>query len=321
MKAVFLTECGATSGLGHLRRCQVLARTMMADGWACRFALSDANMVSAVQAEGFDAQPWRDDGLDMAPADVLVVDGYHYDPQLFTRWRGHVGVSLVVDDLAEHPVPADVVLNHNVYGAELDYSAYGAKVVIGGPDYALVDAKFFLAAKKVRPLPAHMLVSFGGIDDGRFALPVAETLLAGRVDVVVEVVISPAQTISADLLSLKDQFCDRLVVHHGVDMADVMSRCHVLVGAAGLTVLEALAAGLELAVCATVDNQRINVAALRKLNVAAFDNFDPLALSVAALAAVMVERRAVRAIVDNHGPKRIIDVLNKILAGTTIQGK
>lgn len=321
MKAVFLTECGATSGLGHLRRCQVLARAMMADGWICRFALSDANMVSAVRAEGFDAQLWRDDGLDMGPADVLVVDGYHYDPLLFTRWRGHVGVSLAVDDLAERPVPADIVLNHNVYGAELDYSAYGAKVVMGGAEYALVDQKFFSAAKKVRPVPAHILVSFGGTDDGRFSLPVTEALLVGSADAVVKVVISPVQTISAGLLSLKDQYGSRLFVYHGVDMADVMSRCHVLAGAVGVTVLEALAAGLELAVCATADNQRTNVAALRRLDVAAFDGFDPHAVSVAALAAVMVERRAVRAIVDNQGPQRIFYVLNKILAGTTIQGK
>ena len=146
MKAVFLIECGATSGFGHLRRCQVLARAMMADGWACRLALSDATMVDTVLAEGFDAQPWYDDGLDMAPVEVLVVDGYHYDPQLIARWRTHAGVTLAVDDLAERPVPADVVLNHNVYGAALDYSAYGAKAAIGGAEYALVDDKFFAAA-------------------------------------------------------------------------------------------------------------------------------------------------------------------------------
>ena len=122
-------------------------------------------------------------------------------------------------------------------------------------------------------MPAHILVSFGGTDDGRFSLPVAEALLAGRADIVVEVVISPLLTTSPDLISLQDQHAGRLVVHHGVDMADVMCRCRVLAGAAGVTVLEALAAGLELAVCSTADNQRMNVAALRKLDVVAFDGF------------------------------------------------
>ncbi|MDH5771517.1 MAG: hypothetical protein OEY84_00115 [Rhodospirillaceae bacterium] len=312
MKALFLTECGATSGMGHLRRCQVLARAMMAEGWACSFGLSDAGMVDAVRKEGFDAHPWVDDGINLGRADVLVLDGYHYDPELLTRWRDRSSITMAVDDLADRPVPADVILNHNIYGAELDYASYNAKKVIAGPAYSLVGENFFAVASTPRPYPAHVLVSFGGTDDGRYSLPMAEAFLTESPDTVVEVVISPVQTPSVKFATLQKSFGSRLVVHHGAEMPSIMGRCRILAGAAGVTVIEALAAAVSPVVCAIADNQHINIKALRKMGFDAFDSFDPNAMVKAALPLLHKNEQTAKKLVDPQGPNRIIAILSEV---------
>lgn len=286
---------------------------MMDDGWRCRFGLSDEGLVDAVNSMGFKAEAWSGDGLNLGPTDALVVDGYHYDPQLLKRWRAQAGVILAIDDLAERPVPADVVLNHNLYGADLDYSAYGAMMVIGGADYALVDQRFFAAMAKPRPTPKHVLVSFGGMDDGSLSLPVAELLLVGESGAVVEVVISSLRSPLPEFASLQERYGAKFILHHNADIVDVMSRCSVLAGSAGVTVLEALAAGLELVVCASFDNQRLNVRALRKIGIAAFDSCAPDDMATVALALVTAHGSQQNNPLDGQGPHRVMDVLTQIL--------
>ncbi|MFD2206856.1 hypothetical protein [Kiloniella antarctica] len=311
--ALFLVECGQKNGLGHLRRCQVLAHAMQAEGWECSFGISDVAMIDIVCSEGFKAALWVGDGLDLGPADVLLVDGYHYNTRIFSRWKKYTRVSLAVDDLAERPVSAHVILNHNLYGTELDYSNYGAEIVIGGGDYSLVDKKFFAVANSKRPSPLHVLVSFGGMDDGCYSVPVAKRILMESPSAVLEIVIPKIQTPSEGIQDLQRQYGSRVILHHGVDMAEAMGRCSVLAGAAGVTVLEALASGLKLSVCASADNQRINTVALRKLGYTSFDGFDPEAVAKSALTFLKDGDLSVCSVLDGKGPERVISTLVKLL--------
>ena len=312
MKAVFLVECGSRYGLGHLRRSQVLAKVMMSRGWECCLGISDTDMVHMVENEKFITAPWINDGLDLGPSDALIVDGYNYDPELFCRWRNYTQVSLALDDLAERPVPANVILNHNLYGAELDYSEYESDLNIGGADYSLVDQKFFDVGSIVRKSPEHILVSFGGTDDGMYSAPVAQAILDRDLNVVVEIVVSILKVPSQELLNLKVDHASRVIIHHGANMADVMSRCKVLTGSGGLTVQEALAARLKLVVCATSENQLINISTLKKLGVSSFDSINPKEMAKSALA-LMNEAQNGAVILDAKGPERVIDVLSKVI--------
>lgn len=313
IKCLFLIETGLKVGLGHLKRCQVLARAMMDAGWSCRLGLSDPSLIDAPVTAGFDAAAWVADGLDLGPVDVLVVDGYTFDPHLVNRWRGRTGLSLVLDDMAERPVPADVVLNHNLFGADLDYGAYGCRRVLGGPDYALVDPRFLSTGKAGGDRECGILVSFGAADDGRYCVPMTERLLTASPDIRVDMVLAPVHRQSPEIAALQDRHHGRLTVHHGADMPDLMARNAVLSGAAGLTVLEALASGMTPVVCRTVDNQRFNIPALRALGFPAFDDFELPAMADAAITASKAEsaRPAIR--LDGQGPRRIMTALENLV--------
>ena len=96
-------------------------------------------------------------------------------------------------------------------------------------------------------------------------------------------------------------------------MPDLMARNAVLSGAAGLTVLEALASGMTPVVCRTVDNQRFNIPALRALGFPAFDDFELPAMADAAITASKAEsaRPAIR--LDGQGPRRIMTALENLV--------
>ena len=309
---VFLVECGKHYGLGHLHRSQVLALAMIEEGWKCCFGLSEEEMVPIVQSDGFIAVPWFNDGLDIGPADILVVDGYHYDVNLFHRWATKTKISLAFDDLGDRPISPSVVLNHNLYGDRLSYAKYDAGIVIGGAKYSLVRKKFFQIAKSSGQRSNRILVSFGGTDDGRYAVPVAKAILAGNSEVALDVALSDLQPSSEELEHLGEKYSSRMVVHRGVDMAEVMSHCAVLVGAAGLTALEAMAAGLEQIVCGTARNQRFNIEAFHNAGVVSFDEFEPYEMGMSAVALLDKGATSGESILDDRGPRRVIGVLSKI---------
>ncbi len=313
-RALFLVEAGRRSGLGHLRRMQVLARTMMQENWVCRFGVDDASVIDNITQTGFDAYLWINDGIDLGPADIVVVDGYHYDPDLLKRWRDHCRVSVAVDDNADRPLAADIILNHNIYGHQLNYSAYSAIRLLTGPQYCLVDSRFAGLADERQEQRQRLLVTFGGTDDGRYSLSIVRGLLSQRRSLVVEVVISPLRQPCEKWVDLRNEFDKRLVIHHGIDMVDVMGRCSVMVGAAGVSVVEALAAGILPIVCATVGNQRRNVEALRELGIIAMDHYDAKEMVKAALVTLDCAGAGYKPVSDWRGPDRVVEEIRLLMS-------
>ncbi len=292
---------------------QVLGRAMREQDWCCHFALTDTGVMKELEQEDFAVSYWSGSYIEFGPVDVLIVDGYSYSPELLAEWQPHAAVRLVIDDMAERPVSADMVLNHNIYGHLLDYSAYDVSVVIAGPDFSLVNQQFIPSASSSRSDPNQLLISFGGTDDGRYSVPVAEGIIGVNSTVKCHLVCSPLCAPSAALSALEDQHPGRVQFHHGADMADLMGRCSVMVGAAGYSLIEALVAGVRPVVCATADNQRLNVQAFQKLGGRALGYFDCNALVELTQAEFELPHDQ-KAICDGNGATRVIKSIKSVMA-------
>lgn len=294
---VAFADAGAAVGLGHLRRTAVIAEALVAAG--CRVLLGTPTPEAVPHLDGLEVREAA--ALDaLPPAPVSLVDSYRATQEKLALRRAGGGRLVMLDDLADRPLPADLVINPNIYGPALDYAALTSARVRSGLAWCPV-APGFAALRESRRAGPRALVAFGGTDVGTFAMPVARALRA-RCDWPLEVVLSPLSPLAdptrRDLANL-----GAVRVHHGADMAALMARCSHYVGASGSTVWEVLTAGLVPAVAAIADNQRPIVAALAAAGVAAVDGFDPEALAEAALHA-----RAVPAIagqLDGRGAERI----------------
>ena len=312
LNAVFLIEAGKESGLGHLRRMQVLAGAMVRRGWQCRFGINDEALVRELEQIGESVFVWRPGSENVGPTNVLVVDGYHYDVNLLKHQQ--CDCRLVMDDNAVRPLSADIVLNHNLHALQLDYSAYQAQKFLLGCAYTLVDPRFVALAQGRPDMSGRVLVSFGGTDDGGYSLSVVQHLLERCSEIIVEVVLSPLMPPANEWPLLAQRFGSRLVIHHGADMIDLMKHCDTLVGAAGTTAIEALAAGMRVIVCATVDNQRRHIDSLREVGVVALKQFNVDELVEAAIVAMETQPTVLPSVSDWCGAERVVDEIEQFLS-------
>lgn len=303
LRVVFLVETAETAGMGHLRRVVPLAEVLRERGATCSFSLTDPARASLVASAGFPVGPWdRTDTEAVAGHDVVVIDGYTHPQGLLEGWAGRA-VRVLVDDLATRPQEAEIVINHNLYADDCDYTDYRADRVLRGPRHTIVARAFRALRDRPTPDAPRILVSFGGTDRGEFALPATRALRR----------VAPDTPVSVALMEAAPGVRDELAaagadVHVGRPLEEAMAGCSVLVGAAGLTVSEASAAGLDVVACSIADNQTLYVAAGRRLGLIIRDGFDPEWL--AAAVARLLEGDRVRSgspLVDGWGAERIAD--------------
>jgi spore coat polysaccharide biosynthesis predicted glycosyltransferase SpsG len=272
-------DAGAEIGLGHLSRTSVVVRALAARGLPVVLATPAPTAGPAALAEAAGVQVTAADSPAALPAAPLVLlDSYRLARGDMERLQGGGARVVLLDDLADRPIAADLVVNPNIYGPDLDYRPLTGARVLAGLAWCPVDPRFAAARAAVRD-GARALVAFGGTDDGGHALPLARALRA-RCDWPLEVVISPLRPLAPGLAEQLAALGDA-TLHHGADMAALMARCTHYAGAAGSTVWEALTAGLVPAVTAIADNQRRIVAALAAAGVPALQEPDPVGLAAA----------------------------------------
>ena len=120
----FVTHGGPGVGLGHVRRCLALAAAWSREGARTVFAtpIADGHAADFVRRAGIEtiAVPW-----DVAPGGlfaellargvaIAVVDSYAASSALLVGLGDVVEQVVVVDDLADRPLPADVVVNGGI---------------------------------------------------------------------------------------------------------------------------------------------------------------------------------------------------------------
>lgn len=287
MNVVIRADSSQHIGSGHIMRCLVLARQLREQGMHVQFACMPlrGNMIHYIEGEGFtvveltapkvvtppksdkDYLGWlqrtpEEDAQDflakVESAQLVVTD--HYAIQ--REWQSIVKQALdcqivAIDDLLrEHD--ADLLVDQTLGRKSSDYP--GVCRVLAGTEFALL-APYFkhsrrLAHSRIKSeAKTRILVSMGGVDNPNATLQVLE-LIANREDFEILVLLSP----KAPHYNAVKIFCARYGNISHVDfvknMAEVMLRCDIAIGAPGTTAWERAALGLPSVVIPLADNQR-----------------------------------------------------------------
>ena len=310
--ALFLVHCGYDRGLGHLRRMLVLAGAFRDEGFRCTFGVTEMGRAAMVTAGGHTCVPWHwsDAGV-VDGFDLVVLDGYDHPTELAAEWRGRL-FRVLMDDVADRPQEAEVLVNHNLYGERCDYRAYAFQRALCGPRYTIVGPAFVRLRSVGRDTPPGVLVSFGSTDRGGFGEAMARALVTHASGVRVEVAFMDAPQEVVDRLEAMG-----VLVHLGRALEEVMGGCSVLVGAAGSTVTEALTAGLRVVGCGIAPDQRLYAETGRAFGLEMFEAFDPLAMAAAALVGLHDDETAGVDLIDGLGAGRIVWEVSSMLKGYT----
>lgn len=308
-KVAFRTDASIAIGAGHLRRCLTLAHALRARGAECRFFCRalPGQMGDAVLAAGFrldllpapkacdqpDVTPahaawlgvdWRRDAaetralLDSWQPGWVVVDHYALDE----RWQAlalPTGARLmVIDDLADRPHFADLLLDQNYGRRATDYDGLvpiktqcliGSRFALLRPEFAAARPAA-LARRAMGPVQT-ILVAMGGYDAEDASGRVLDVLaampeVAGlRVQVVLgghAPHLLRLQALAATLPLAVEVLVD------APDMAGLIAAADLGIGGAGGSAWERCCLGLPTLMLTLATNQRQAAEALDRVGAA-----------------------------------------------------
>jgi UDP-2,4-diacetamido-2,4,6-trideoxy-beta-L-altropyranose hydrolase len=335
MNVLFRTDASDSVGTGHLMRCMTLGSELRKSGASVTFAcrslaepLEHAARERGFQLVSVDTQgagQHADADATLAAVGVrsfdwMIVDHYGLDAAWELRMRKASRLSLVIDDLANRPHDCDVLLDQNLRrDAAGGYDRYlpGGCERLLGPRYALLDESFH--AQRARLAGAErraILVSFGGSDPHSLTLPVLRALLQDtRRDAPIDVVVG---ALHPDSRAIEDAAADAadVTVHKATrEMARLMARAKIYIGAGGSTSWERCCLALPGVVVAVAENQEEPCAALEAagshIYLGKASSVSPATIVQAAfdlLASPSSQERLATAsamIVDGHGAARV----------------
>lgn len=282
MNVLFRTDASAAVGIGHLMRCMTLGSALRKKGASVTFVCRPlaAPLERAARERGFEIvsidTPRTEQRADAEATlaavgarrfDWVVVDHYGLDAAWELRVREASRLRLVIDDLADRPHDCDVLVDQNLRrdgGAAYDrHLAAGCERLLG-PRYALLDESFRTQRDQLAGVERRaILISFGGSDPHSLTLPVLRALLEDtRLDAPIDVVVG-ALNREARAIEAVAAKAPRVTLHEATrEMAHLMARAKLYIGAGGTTSWERCCLALPGVVVAAADNQEEACAAL-----------------------------------------------------------
>jgi UDP-2,4-diacetamido-2,4,6-trideoxy-beta-L-altropyranose hydrolase len=343
------TRAAPDIGGGHALRCLTLAHELARGGAEIIF-VCDADTIAIVPALARCQFLWFDVGSAEATtplaaiaahwadgADACIVDDYAIAGDQERELRGSAPVTMVIDDLANRRHDCDLLLDQNLGRASADYAGLvpAHAQLLCGPRFALLRPEFgaarseALQRRQTTTSAERVLISFGLTDAGGLTLKVAQALCTGAQALQFDVVIgaSAASRPALERLALRQS---HVTVHvDPQDLAGLMVRADIAVGAAGTTSWERCCLGLPSLVTIVADNQRGSAQALAAAGAAeilqpAAGLEEAIVAGVLRLSARASERRQMAqrasAIADGRGVSRVARALSSAIAITAKRG-
>lgn len=286
MKVVIRVDASLTIGTGHVMRCLTLAEGLQENGVTVIFICREhnGNLIERIEQKGFECfslaksqdffepdelyhSSWlgctqSQDVLMCKPLlanimpEWLIVDHYAIDYRWHDALIPYYKKLMVIDDLADRKLSADLVLNQN-YGA--DASNYNGLVdedciLLMGSEFALLRQEFVhyrsksLMRRYVEPKKRYILITLGGVDEQNVTSSVldifedAKLLTNWDIKVVVGEKYQHLETLTQQVKIMSHR---HIVLFVGIsNMAQVMTESDLAIGAAGSTTWERCCLGL-----------------------------------------------------------------------------
>lgn len=179
MKVLFRVDASRQIGLGHLMRCLALAEALKERNCDPFFLTrdSDGTGINMIRKNGFKKIEIMVSKADLRGdfnilkmmafkhgIGVIVTDSYNLTNAYYRDIKKTGFKLLVIDDFGGNHIPADIILNQNIYADRLAYSRNSKTKLLLGPRYALLKKPFSIYRDryKLKKYSNKILVTLGG---------------------------------------------------------------------------------------------------------------------------------------------------------------
>ncbi len=260
-----------TLGLGHAYRCLALADALHAEGWDVLFVMNEGasslihipfnvKKVPSKKNSEFDESKFLCElGYSV---DLLVIDHYERGEIFESLSRTWARKIFVIDDLANRKHDCDYLLDQTVGRVSDDYKGLVPAncITLTGSAFAILrtefaKARFFQSMYFFLDKRPIIVISLGGTDPRNLTAQVLNELVAVNIHRVATI-----EVIGGAVVDLRNFADVDLKIHRNVsNMAGILSRADVAIGAGGVGALERCCLGLPTLTLTTAANQRANI--------------------------------------------------------------
>jgi len=334
---LIVVDAGPAVGGGHVMRSLTLVGALTAEGAVCRFVAAPA---AQAILEAFAPETARVAAASTSPGDLAVAArAERFDAIVFDHYGlvedDHRAMAqgkpvLVIDDLADRPLGADLLLDSGPARRAGDYDGLipdDARLLLG-PQYAPVRPEF--AGLRERALAwrgepvGRVLVSLGLTDVDGITGRVVERLRPKVSDVGIDIVLGAEapSLVSLTKIARRDT---RLALHvDSPDMARLTAEADIAIGAAGSSTWERCTLGLPTLMLVLAENQRAAARTLAERDAALVVDagaadfealFDRALMRITTDAALRRQLSSASAeLCDGLGGPRVAEVFLKLIA-------
>lgn len=267
------SDASFSIGSGHIYRCLTLAKALVQLGARVCFLCKEypGHFGHLIEEQGFelilltadlmfaeDAESCRKALTEKV--DLLVVDHYGLDYRWESLMRPSAHAILVVDDLADRRHDCDVLLDQNLRpSGSNEYAGLVPEKTIRllGPNYALLREEFkiaLLGLRARRDQLKHLLLSFGGTDPYNLTERILAEIISSSLQLSGDVVVGQGHPQRPSIQELCSS-CSWTLHVQTPQMAQLIARADLGIGAGGTTHWERCVLGLPTLVVTVAENQ------------------------------------------------------------------
>lgn len=335
MRVAFRADASISLGAGHVMRCLTLADEWKGRGAETLFVSRNTpgHLGDVVRARGHAVSLLPDSADRQADAaatqaalaagvDWLVVDHYALDARWERAQRPLARHILALDDMADRPHDCDLLLDQNLPApGRYDGLLPAGCGILAGPRYALLRPAFH-ALRQRRGQGGgevkNLLVFFGGGDASNETGKVLEALAAMDAPGLTADVVTGGGNPLKEAIRVRCEALPGCRFHCQVeDMAGLMSRADLALGATGVSTWERACLGLPTLAVSVAENQHAIARAAAEAGLltwlGAADRVDAsgwrraVAHALASPRELAAQSRAGMALVDGLGTRRVAD--------------
>lgn len=284
---VVRADASPSLGGGHIMRTMTLAKVLMQRGWAVTFAatsetltmvnamgLNDFATVSLPDAHAHDSQALIEaihDGCN-----TVLIDHYALDQNYERPLRGWAQKIVVIDDLANRSHECDLLIDQTYGRSSDDYRSLVPTQcrILTGTDHALLRPEFAeLRQSSLRRRDSasdvrRIIVLPGMSDPKNLTSVVLDGIILSGLDLSIDVVMGSTSPYLNSVAAQINHIGRNAKLHIDCqDVASLMARADLAIGASGTTAWERCCLGLPTLAIITADNQNVIATTLAQANI------------------------------------------------------
>ncbi|MBQ2654126.1 MAG: UDP-2,4-diacetamido-2,4,6-trideoxy-beta-L-altropyranose hydrolase [Methanobrevibacter sp.] len=261
MNVFILTEGGKNIGFGHVARCSSLYQAFEQFDISPNFLINGDDSVKSILPNiNVDIINWLDDLSVISKADIVIIDSYLADIDVFNEISNIVPLVAYVDDNNRLNYPKGIVINGTLDASNMDYKKRDNIRYLLGNDYIPLRKDFWDISKlKINDSIKNILITMGGNDLRNLTPKILELLNNKFPNVTKKVIIADSFDNVSEIENLKNSNVELIYSPESSEIINAMSSVDLAISASGQTLYELACIGVPTVAIGIIENQKNNI--------------------------------------------------------------